>query len=132
MQPRNAQEAEVEVPAEAGRHAIGHHDDVEEPSWPGMPAEAQHGADSAGAQQGFPEEGAMDPEALRRAMQRAMRGQGESSRPARPEAVLRGSLPTAEARGRTQTDNCSQVLLADNVFQTSVTSHSVAKVPVQG
>ena len=103
MQPHGAQEAEVEVPTEAGRHAIGHHDDVEEPSWPGMPAEAHHGADSAGAQQGFPEEGAMDPEALRRAMQRAMRGQGESCSPARPEAVLWGSPAMTEAQGKTQT-----------------------------
>ena len=68
---------------------------------PEAPVEAQHAADSADAQQGFAEEGAMDPEALRRAMQRAMRGQGESPRPARPEA--KGSPPMTEALDRTQT-----------------------------
>ena len=103
MQPHHSQEAEVGVPAEAGWHAIEHREDVEEPSWPGMHVEARHAADSADAQQGFPEEGAMDPEALRRAMQRAMRGQGESRRPARPEAVLGGSPPMTEALNRTQT-----------------------------
>ena len=115
MQPHHAQEAEVEVPAEAGWHATRHHDDVEEPSWPGMPAETQHAADSADAQQGFPEEGAMDPEALRRAMQRAMRGQGESRRSARPETDPGLGPPMTEAHGRTQTellirDSLSEVL----------------------
>ena len=103
MQPHHAQEAEVEVPAEAGRHAIEHREDVEEPSWPGMPAEAHRAVAPADAQQGFAEEGVMDPEALRRAMQRAMRGQGGSSQPARHGTVLAGSRPMAEALGRTQT-----------------------------
>ena len=78
------------------------HDDLEEPSWPGMSAEAQHTIGPADAQQGFAEEGAMDPEALRRAMQRAMQGQGGSGRPARHGTVLAGSRPMAEALGRTQ------------------------------
>ena len=102
MQPHDAQEAEEEGAAETGQHATGH--DAEEPSWPGMSAEARHAPAPAEAQQGFAEEGVMDPEALRRAMQRAMHGQGGPGRTVRPEEFLEGSRPMVDTPGMTRTD----------------------------